>query len=186
MSSTSGAALALGLHEGTAYGRFEGFTKAFNAGVAMGPIIYFFGGIGRTTENALFFRKVGDKLVPRKHMPKRFAAAMGGLTESLGWSAMEDHELNALWTFLSTPGEEGGQIYRRKAAGFGVLRGMTRGARVGRGAGEGAGWGGGRAQHPHRAAARRHHGAPPDRGGRISFPPRRGAWAVRRSSLQGG
>lgn len=129
MAGTAGAGVANGMMEGIAFGRHEGFGKAFVHGFAMAPVLMAFGAIGRGTEKAMFFRRVKvdgvTKWVPRKNMPEKFAHMVAGGVEGIGFGTMEAHQTGALWNFVNEPSLETWQIYLKNMVGFALFKGMT-------------------------------------------------------------
>lgn len=125
MAGVTGAGVANGLAEGVAFGRHEGFVTAFNHGMAMAPVLMFFGAAGRRAEQSMLFRKVDGKLIPRKHMPEKIAAMISGGLEGVGFGTLEAYQTGALWNFIQDPTMETWQIYLKNVVGFMLFKGMT-------------------------------------------------------------
>ena len=124
MGSGLGAAVGNGAAESAAYGRVDGYGKAFMHGMAMAPVLMAVGAMGRKAE---WLAK------NRAKMPKNVAALIGQGMEGVGFGAMEAHFpelLPAAWGFIKNPSESTWETYAKNIAGFMMFSMASRGRGV--------------------------------------------------------
>jgi hypothetical protein len=137
VAKTSGAAVAGGTVDGVAYGRHEGFGKAFANGVVMTPLYLALGAMGRGSERWL----------KQKKMPKKIAQAIAGGMEGAGLGTMEVNNLSPLWRFIQDPNEkdwgEYGMVMMKNILTLAAVKTMGKGFATPSETAEGAGLVGG-------------------------------------------
>lgn len=113
LAGTAGAAVNNGLAEGLAFGREEGYGKAFVHGMAMAPVMMAFGAMGRKSES----------LFARKKMPAAMARTISGALEGAGFGTLEAAQVGALWNLMKDPSLDTWEIYAKNMLGFGIFKG---------------------------------------------------------------
>ena len=121
VAKTTGAAIAGGTVDGIAFGRHEGFGKAFAHGVVVTPLYLALGAMGRGSERWL----------KQKKMPKKIAQTIAGGFEGMGLGALEYHNLSPLWRFMQDPNErdwgEFGMVMLKNILTLAAMKGAGRG-----------------------------------------------------------
>lgn len=120
LSSGAGAAVGNGLAEGLAFGRHEGYRKAFEGGALIAPVLMAFGAAGNRIEHMLR---------NRKKMPVAIKRAMAGGVEGLGFGVMQDvHQYEAfegsLWDYLRDPTQARLEMYAQNVIGMSIFKGV--------------------------------------------------------------
>ena len=118
LSNTAGAAVGNGLAEALAFGRHDGYVKAFQGGAAIAPALMLFGAAGNRIEHLLR---------NRKKMPKFLKRALAGGVEGLGFGVMGDvHQYQAfegsLWDYLRDPNQARLQMYMQNVIGMSIFK----------------------------------------------------------------
>lgn len=113
LAGGAGATVANGLAESVAFGRADGYGKAFVHGMLMAPVMLGLGAMGRKTE----------KLLDRKWMPKSVARGVSGALEGVGFGTLEAAQTGALWKLMSDPSASTWEIYAKNMIGFAIFKG---------------------------------------------------------------
>lgn len=116
LGGTFGAAAGQGLAEGIAFGRHEGFWRAFEDGAKMAPVIMLIGAGGKWTEKA----------IRSKTGWRRRSMAMAGMVEGLGFEAMTDVMRVAAFEFVHDPNDDTLMRYAKAMLGFGLFKGIAK------------------------------------------------------------
>lgn len=113
LAGTAGAAVANGLAEGLAFGKQDGYGKAFVHGMAMAPVLMAFGAMGRGSEKFL---------ATRAKMPGVVARGISGALEGVGFGVLEAAQTGALWKLMKDPSQSTWEIYAKNMLGFAVFK----------------------------------------------------------------
>ena len=124
-TSTTGAAVGAGIGEMAMYGDREGYLKAFQGGLMIGPVLTAFGAAGR--QMGARADKAWERLTKRERMPARMREAVEGLVEGGAFGAMADiHAYQAfegsLWEYLKNPSQERWMHYATAVIGLGSFK----------------------------------------------------------------